>query len=80
MSLPRVVPVWSHNSLPTARPKSVLTILVGGGKKAARRKPACTKASQAASKTTDVATGIVSSREKSRIAREGTILLHMPFE
>ena len=51
MSLPRVVPAWSHNSPPAARPKSVLTIFVGGGKKAARKKPAWTRTSQAASAT-----------------------------
>jgi len=44
----------------------VLTIFVGGGKKAARKKPAWTKASQAVSKTRDVTTGIVTSRETRR--------------
>jgi hypothetical protein len=54
----------------------VLTIFVGGGKKAARKKPAWTKASQAASKTRDVASGIINSREKSQLAREGITSLH----
>src|SRR5262245_22745510 len=76
MSLPRVVPAWSHKSPPTARPKSVLAMFVGGGKKAARKKPAWTRASQAASATRVVASGIVNSREKSRLAREGITLLH----
>src|SRR4029434_9956087 len=80
MSLPRVVPAWSHNSPPAARPKNVLTIFVGGGKKAARKKPAWTRASQAASAISEVASGIVNSREKTQLAREGTMLLHMPFE
>jgi hypothetical protein len=80
MSLPRVVPAWSHNSPPTARPKSVLRIFVGGGKKAARKKPAWTKASQAASKMRDVASGMANSREKSQVAREKTMLFHLPVE
>jgi hypothetical protein len=80
ISRPRVVPAWSHNSPPTARPKSVLAIFVGGGKKAARKKPAWTRNSQAARAISEVASGIVNSREKSRVAREGTMLLHMPFE
>src|SRR4030095_509251 len=75
MSLPMVVPAWSHNSPPAARPKSVLTIFVGGGKKAARKKPAWTRASQAASATTDVVSGIVNSREKSQVTRKGVKLL-----
>src|SRR5215510_6567292 len=75
-SRPRVVPAWSHNSLPTASAKSVLTIFVGGGKKAARKKPAWTKASQTASKTKVVASGIVNSREKNLGVREGITLLH----
>jgi len=54
----------------------VLAIFVGGGKKAARKKPAWTKASQAASTTRDVASGMVNSREKSQVTREGTMLLH----
>src|SRR5262245_25710388 len=76
MSLPRVFPVWSHNSPPAARPKSVLTIFVGGGKNAARKKPEWTKTSQAASKTREVPSGMANSREKSQGAREDITLLH----
>src|SRR5215813_6811098 len=76
ISRPRVVPAWSHNSPPTARPMNVLTIFDGGGKKAARKKPAWTKNSQAATATRDVASGMVNSREKSRRVREGITLLH----
>src|SRR5262244_4035226 len=71
ISRPRVVPAWSHNSLPTARPMNVLTIFVGGGKKAARKKPAWTKTSQAASAVRDVASGMINSREENQGAREG---------
>src|SRR5262244_644590 len=74
ISRPRVVPAWSHNSPPTARPMNVLTIFVGGGKKAARKKPAWTKTSQAASAVRDVASGMINSREKSRRVREGITL------
>src|SRR5262245_62069115 len=74
-SRPRVVPAWSHNSLPTASPKSVLAMFVGGGKKAARNKPAWTNASQSASKTIVVASGMANSREKSRLVRKGITLL-----
>lgn len=71
ISRPRVVPAWSHNSPPTARPMNVLTIFVGGGKKAARKKPAWTKTSQAASAVRDVASGMIDSREKNQGARGG---------
>src|SRR5262245_50025540 len=71
ISRPRVVPAWSHNSPPTARPMNVLTIFVGGGKKAARKKPAWTKTSQAASAVRDVASGMINSREENQGAREG---------
>src|SRR5262249_51412008 len=76
ISRPRVVPAWSHNSPPTARPMSVLTIFVGGGKKAARKKPAWNKAFQTASKARDVASGMANSREKHLGVREGITLLH----
>src|SRR5262245_13604860 len=74
MRRPRVVPAWSHNSPPAASPKSVLAIFVGGGKKATRKRPAWTRSSQAANATRDVASGIVNSREKSQVAREGVKL------
>ena len=48
----------------------MLTIFVGGGKKAARKKPAWTRASQAASATSEVASGIVTSRETSQGVRQ----------
>jgi hypothetical protein len=74
MSLPRVVPIWTHNSPPTERPKSVLMIFVGGGKKAARKKPARAKASQTASNARDVARGMTNSRERTPVVREGITL------
>src|SRR4249920_2208436 len=77
ISRPRVVLAWSHNSPPTARPNSVLAIFVGGGKKAARKKPAWTRSSQAASAISEVASGIVNSREKIQVAREIITLLHL---
>src|SRR4030095_14378290 len=80
MSRHRVDPASRHHSPHTASHKNVLAIFVGGGKKAARKKPAWTRTSQAASAISEVASGIVNSREKSQLAREGTMLLHMPFE
>src|SRR5258705_13679307 len=75
ISRPRVVTALTHNSPPTARPKNVLAIFVGGGKKAARKKPAWTRHSQVASAISEVVSGIVNSREKSQAAREGIKLL-----
>jgi hypothetical protein len=74
ISRPKVVPVWSHSSPPPARLKSVLFIRVGGGKKAARKNPASTRTSQTANAISEVARGMVNSREKSRLADEAMIL------
>src|SRR4030095_3326564 len=63
---PRVVPAWSHNSPLMARSMSVLAMLVGAGKNAARSIPARARTSQAASAASMVERGIIISRQRMR--------------
>src|SRR5439155_18555733 len=63
------------NSPLKARSKSVRAMLVGGGKNAARSMPVCTKVSQAASIISDVARGIIISRQR---IRENILLAPIP--